>query len=312
MTHEQKIATWIGRGKVGAEIVFDRADAGGGVPRLPGFSPPPVLIHLRRESGWPITTAAGAAAPVRLPFRSSCLDYVAAPNVLHRLANPVAALVEWQRVLRPDGMLYLTVPDRRRTADHTRPLTPVDELLRDYLARTTDADPTHVDEFVYEMDWARHAPKVGSDDLPGEKAALARRLREAAERGIAIDMPFHTFEAGNVRELVNALQHWPPCPFDWELLDLTEDFSESDPVGVLACIVVHKGWLARAEAEAFDAVFGADRASAIYKPSPIPFETLIEATRAAAPARKTNPTHLLIEYSDERTEPGARTDNRAG
>jgi SAM-dependent methyltransferase len=65
-----------------------------------------------------------------LPDRSA--DFLVASHVLEHLHNPLAALVDWHRVLRPGGRLVCVVPDARYTFDIGRPLTPLSHLLWDY------------------------------------------------------------------------------------------------------------------------------------------------------------------------------------
>jgi hypothetical protein len=82
-----------------------------------------------------------------LPFRSNSLSYVVASHVLEHVANPIAALAEWYRVLHPGGIIYLVLPDRRFTWDRCRPLTTVAHMMDDYLNNQSPVDPTHVDDF---------------------------------------------------------------------------------------------------------------------------------------------------------------------
>ena len=46
-----------------------------------------------------------------LPFQDSSLDVVSAFDLLEHLVDPVRALREWKRILRPDGLLFLSTPD---------------------------------------------------------------------------------------------------------------------------------------------------------------------------------------------------------
>jgi SAM-dependent methyltransferase len=57
------------------------------------------------------------------------LDAVIACHVIEHLANPVAALREFERVLRPQGRLVLVVPDRNLTFDSVRQPTPLAYVL---------------------------------------------------------------------------------------------------------------------------------------------------------------------------------------
>src|SRR3954468_17271504 len=58
-----------------------------------------------------------------LPKPDSSCDFVLSSHVLEHLANPLRALMEWRRVLRPGGKLFMLVPHGRRTFDHRRPTT---------------------------------------------------------------------------------------------------------------------------------------------------------------------------------------------
>ena len=66
---------------------------------------------------------------VSLPFREECFDFVFCCHQLQRLRNPLKALTEMHRVLRPKGgcLIGLT-PNRLWTFDHKRPVTPFAEL----------------------------------------------------------------------------------------------------------------------------------------------------------------------------------------
>jgi SAM-dependent methyltransferase len=244
MTHEEKIRHWIGEGKAGTEI-------GPGSSPLPGFSPAPIYVDCFKKFGTDDCRADFFGDACHLPFHDHSLDYVAASHVLEHVANPVAALAEWYRVLRPGGIIYLVVPDRRGTWEHQRGLTSVDHMLDDFVAGTNSCDATHIDEFVYEADWSRFSPDTPPEKLAERQRELAAGMHAAVERGEAINIHFHTFEPSNVQELFQRLTTWPTRRFQWELLDLVGAFPAESPNGVLAVVRVHKGWHARAEAEAF-------------------------------------------------------------
>jgi SAM-dependent methyltransferase len=65
-------------------------------------------------------------------------DFLVASHVLEHLHNPLAALLDWHRILRPGGRLVCVVPDARYTFDVGRPLTPLAHLLWDYVNDGTE------------------------------------------------------------------------------------------------------------------------------------------------------------------------------
>jgi hypothetical protein len=244
MTHKEKIAQWIGAGKVGTEI-------GPGSASLPGFSPAPIYVDCFKRFGSDQCHADYYGDACHLPFHDHSLDYVAASHVLEHVANPVVALAEWYRVLRPGGIIYLIVPDRRATWEHQRGLTPVAHFLDDFERGTTAADATHINEFVFEADWSRFVPDLPAAEVPAKQEELARGMHEAVARGEDINIHFHTFEPSNLRELLETLAHGPKRRLNWEIVDFVDGFPAENPNGILAILRVHKSWLSRAEADLF-------------------------------------------------------------
>ncbi len=150
MTHEEKLARWLPprTGLVGVEI-------GAGASPVPGLDPAPIYVDCFKSFGAEPNRADFYGHACALPFHDHSLDYVIASHVLEHVANPIAALAECTRVVQPGGVLYLVVPDRRATWEHTRALTPVAHLFEDYQRGTTACDASHIDEFVFEADWSR-------------------------------------------------------------------------------------------------------------------------------------------------------------
>lgn len=129
-----------------------------------------------------------------LPLPAETLDYLCSSHVLEHLPDPLAALHEWHRVLRPGGWLYLVVPDKRFTFDSPRAVTPTSHLLRDFLRATTAFESTeHIDEFVYQTDWKRLCPDCQPEQQASRQAAIARHYRDCLREEKPIDIHFHTF-----------------------------------------------------------------------------------------------------------------------
>jgi SAM-dependent methyltransferase len=83
-------------------------------------------------------------------------DFVLSSHCLEHLANPIKALHHWKRVLKPKGFLLLVLPDKHRTFDYRRPITPLEHLVEDYARDTSEHDMSHVEEFVTLWDYQKY------------------------------------------------------------------------------------------------------------------------------------------------------------
>lgn len=129
-----------------------------------------------------------------LPLADHTLDYLCSSHVLEHLADPIAALHEWHRVLRPGGCLYLVVPDRRFTFDEPRPVTPIEHLLRDFTEGATfERNEPHIDEFVFQTDWSRLHPEIQVEQRAEHQHQVRNGYRRDLAAGRSIDIHFHTF-----------------------------------------------------------------------------------------------------------------------
>jgi len=51
------------------------------------------------------------ADATNLPMQSNSIDYIMAPHILEHLLDPFSTLDEWKRVLKPSGVLLITMPN---------------------------------------------------------------------------------------------------------------------------------------------------------------------------------------------------------
>ncbi len=65
-------------------------------------------------------------------FPDSTLDFVIANHLIEHLEDPIRALKEFERVLRPRGLLFMCIPDARVTFDRLRPLTPTEHIIAEH------------------------------------------------------------------------------------------------------------------------------------------------------------------------------------
>lgn len=86
----------------------------------------------------PIDIPADAA---RIPVAADSEDFIIHSHVWEHLPNPLMALEEWVRIVKPNGVIFVIVPKRDAAlADQERPLTGFAELLDHYCKRTTYED----------------------------------------------------------------------------------------------------------------------------------------------------------------------------
>jgi predicted SAM-dependent methyltransferase len=62
----------------------------------------------------------------------SSQDFVIACHIIEHTEDPIGAFGNWLRVLKPGGILFIAIPDKRFTFDVERDATPFEHLLRDH------------------------------------------------------------------------------------------------------------------------------------------------------------------------------------
>ena len=129
-----------------------------------------------------------------LPLRSESLDYLCSSHVLEHLSEPLTSLWEWHRVLRRGGFLYLVVPDKRFTFDHTRKVTDTSHHLEEFLhGSSVAASREHIRQFIYDTDWARLQPASVAENAKVERDAHYQHWVSVLSSGEGLDIHYHTF-----------------------------------------------------------------------------------------------------------------------
>jgi SAM-dependent methyltransferase len=119
-------------------------------------------------------------------FADRSLDFVIANHVLEHMEDPVGALVEWLRVLRDGGILFLTVPNHLANEyDFRRVPVSSDHLISIYKMTETPARWAHKLQH-----WREFVTAV--DDIPLDDPAFEPRLRHYTDRDDRIH--FHVFD----------------------------------------------------------------------------------------------------------------------
>jgi predicted SAM-dependent methyltransferase len=129
-------------------------------------------------------------------------DFVIANHFLEHCQDPIGALESMFRVLRPGGVLYLAVPDKRFTFDSDRTVTSLDHVLEDHRAGPEGSRRQHFEE------WARLVDRVDEREVK----AHAARLLEAD-----YSIHFHVWKQSDVFDLLQVARREVGLDFEVEL-----------------------------------------------------------------------------------------------
>jgi SAM-dependent methyltransferase len=127
-------------------------------------------------------------------------DFVVANHFIEHCQNPIRTFQNLCRVLKPGGVLFMAVPDKRFTFDIDRPPTSVEHLLRDYREGPEWSKRQHFEE------WSRLVNKRAEAGVDEEVRHLIN---------IDYSIHFHVWSAGDLLELVQTLRQF--VPFELEL-----------------------------------------------------------------------------------------------
>jgi len=96
-------------------------------------------------------------------------DFVIANHFLEHVEDPISCIQNFARVLKPGGLVYLALPDKEKTFDRTRELTPLKHLLKDYRSGGKRSRKAHYRE------WAEHIDGMKGRNIKQRAKALARQ-----------------------------------------------------------------------------------------------------------------------------------------
>jgi SAM-dependent methyltransferase len=124
------------------------------------------------------------------PIGDSSIDFVIANHVLEHLTDPLGAIREWIRVVRPGGHIYVAIPEHTNPLDRLRSVTPFEHLIADFEQRTErkEFDHEHYREWV--------------DSTRPDLSAAERASREVELIAQGYAIHFHTFTAETYSQLL--------------------------------------------------------------------------------------------------------------
>jgi SAM-dependent methyltransferase len=117
------------------------------------------------------------------------LDFVIANHMIEHCQEPIGTMQQFLRVLKPGGVLYMAVPDKRYTFDFDRPLTTIEHLVRDY------RDGAVLSKIQHSEEWCRLVQKVPDAEISSSVNNL-----------ISMDYSIH-FHVWTKEEFIKLLQY---------------------------------------------------------------------------------------------------------
>jgi len=170
----------------------DRMDVNGLREQYPELRDKPLAPVDLIDNGETLETVAGVSQ-----------DFIIANHILEHTQDPIGTIERHLQRLKPGGVLYLTVPDKRFTFDVTRPVTPLEHLYRDYEKGPAWSYRDHVQEWV-----------ACVKQLTGEPAA--EEVRRIVSTAYSIH--FHVWGQQEFLEMLVDIRRRLRLPFDIEAL----------------------------------------------------------------------------------------------
>jgi len=124
---------------------------------------------------------------------------VIANHLIEHTENPILALKNWVRVLKPGGRLFVTAPNKDSTFDRDRPVTEIQHLLQDYEGNAQNGKKDHFEE------WVRLVDKITDAEVDHE----VRRLMT-----IDYSIHFHVWDSPAFLNLLEYCKNNLGMPFE--------------------------------------------------------------------------------------------------
>jgi len=72
-----------------------------------------------------------------IPLPDKSQDFIVSSHVIEHFPNPIKALIEWDRLVKPGGIIFMIVPHKERTFDKGKKCTSLQHLIDDYQNNAT-------------------------------------------------------------------------------------------------------------------------------------------------------------------------------
>lgn len=166
-----------------------------------------------------------------LPFKDSTLDYVLSSHVIEHFFDPIGALKEWLRVVKPGGLIFVICPHIDRTFDKSRKLTGLEELIARHAGKYAISDYAENKSYLAELPNKGYLADVDTSiTIGGEPHILIHNeaIPEGFEKYISDD--HHHWTTWRTETFVEMCEHLG--------LNIIESHDKDDKVGNGFTIVI--------------------------------------------------------------------------
>jgi len=102
--------------------------------------------HLKNKELWKIDYICKADNLDKI--KSNSQDFIIANHLLEHLENPIKALLERYRVLKDKWIIFMAIPDKRKTRDHNRKRTKLEHIISDFIHPSKARNQEHYLDFA--------------------------------------------------------------------------------------------------------------------------------------------------------------------
>jgi SAM-dependent methyltransferase len=141
-------------------------------------------------------------------------DFIVANHMLEHTEDPVGTILNHLSKLRPGGVLFYAVPDKRFTFDFRRPVTPIEHMLADHEEGPERSRAEHFREWC-QLVIDHESDSVGSAEQAASPEWVEKRAQELEAQGYSIHM--HVWTQAEFLKLLIALREREDEAFDFEI-----------------------------------------------------------------------------------------------
>jgi SAM-dependent methyltransferase len=114
-------------------------------------------------------------------------DFIVANHFLEHTENPIGTIETHLGKLKPGGVLFYAVPDKRYTFDFRRPVTPIEHMAEDYENGPEGSRNQHYREWA-SLVIDEESPSVGTAEQAASPEWVEEKARALEDTGYSIHM----------------------------------------------------------------------------------------------------------------------------